>query len=72
MKKQYFKNLETLREKIDLYKDYSSDDIKKLLITRKKLQKQETMKSKLCSIEKLKQWKFVDGKIKHNSNQFFR
>ena len=71
MKKQYFKNLETLREKIDLYKDSSSDDIKKLLITRKKLQKKETMKSKLCSIEKLKQWKFVDGKIKHNSNQFF-
>mgnify|MGYP005660176151 CR=1 FL=1 len=71
MKKKYTKNLELLRKKIDLYKDSSSDNIKELLLMRKKLQKNETMKSKLCSIEKLKQWKFIDGKIKHSSNQFF-
>ena len=71
MKKTYIKNLEILRKKIDLYKDSSSNDISKLLAVRRRLQKKETIKSKLCSIEKLKQWKLIDGKIKHSSSQFF-
>ena len=71
MNKKYFKNLEELRKKIDSYKYSSSDNIAKLLAVRKRLQKKETMSSKLCSIKKLKQWEFIDGKIKHISNQFF-
>ena len=71
MKKKYFKNLEVLKKKIESYKHSSTDNIKKLLMIRKKLQKKETMRSKLCSIEKLNQWKYTNGKIKHASNQFF-
>jgi len=71
MKKKYLKNLEVLRKKIYSYKHISSDNIDELLKVRKKLQKKETMSSKLCSIEKLKKWKYINGKIRHSSNQFF-
>ena len=71
MKKVYFKNLENLRNRIEKYKSTSSDSITNLLAIRKKLQKQETMKAKLCAISKLKGWSYNKGKIYHKSNQFF-
>jgi hypothetical protein len=71
MKKKYLKNLILLRKKIEHYKSISADNINDLLKIRKKLQKKETMSSKLCSIEKLTQWKLTNGKLKHYSNQFF-
>jgi hypothetical protein len=71
MKKKYLKNLILLRKKIEHYKSISTDNINDLLQIRKRLQKKETMSSKLCSIEKLTQWKLTNGKLKHYSNQFF-
>ena len=71
MKKKYSENLKNLRININKYKNKSSDNITKLLALRKKLQKKETMKSKILPISKLKDWKYKDGKIYHKSNQFF-
>ena len=71
MKIRYSNNLKELRKKIDKYKSKSTDDIKKLLSVRKKMQKKETMKSKISPISKLKDWKYKGGKIYHKSNQFF-
>ena len=70
MKRKYHKNLEVLRNKINKYKKISSDDIKKLLEKRNKLQTKETMKSKLVPINQLKDW-FIEKKIFHKSHQFF-
>ena len=71
MKKTYYKNLEILRKKIEKYKNFSSDNISKLIKKRKNLQKKETMISKRCSIQSLKNWRMDKGKIYHKSNQFF-
>lgn len=71
MKKTYYKNLEILRKKIEKYKNFSSDNISKLIKKRKSLQKKETMISKRCSIQSLKNWRIDKGKIYHKSNQFF-
>ena len=71
MKKTYYKNLEILRKKIEKYKNFSSDNISKLIKKRKSLQKKETMISKRCSIQNLKNWRMDKGKIYHKSNQFF-
>ena len=71
MKKTYYKNLEILRKKIEKYKNFSSDNISKLIKKRKSLQKKETMISKRCSIQSLKNWRMDKGKIYHKSNQFF-
>ena len=71
MKKKYSNNLITLRKKIEKYKSKSSVNISKLLAKRKKMQKKETMKSKISPISKLKDWKHKGGKIYHKSNQFF-
>ena len=71
MKKTYYKNLEILRKKIEKYKNFSSDNISKLIKKRKSLQKKETMISKRCSIQSLKDWRMDKGKIYHKSNQFF-
>ena len=71
MKTKYQNNLEQLREKIKIYKYSSNKNISKLIQKRKTLQKKETMKSKICSISELKDWKFDKGKIYHKSNQFF-
>ena len=70
MKKKYYKNLEVLRNKINRYRKISSDDIKKLLAKRNKLQAKETMKSKLVPINDLKDW-YIGKKIFHKSQQFF-
>ena len=56
MKKKYYKNLKNLRERIEKYKDISSDNIDQLLKKRKKLQSKETMKSKLVPINQLNDW----------------
>ena len=69
MKKKYSKNLIILRKKIEKYKSKSSGNISKLLAKRKKMQKKETMKSKISPISKLKDWKYKGGKIYHKSNQ---
>ena len=71
MKKTYYKNLEILRKKIEKYKNFSGDNISKLIKKRKSLQKKETMISKRCSIQSLKDWRMDKGKIYHKSNQFF-
>ncbi len=71
MKKKYSKNLIELRKKIEKYKSKSSGNISKLLARRKKMQKKETMKSKISPISKLKDWRYEGGKIYHKSNQFF-
>ncbi len=72
MKKIYLRNLEILRKKIDKYKNISSNNIDEILKKRKNFEKNnETMQSNLCSIDKLSQWKFQGGKLKHSSNQFF-
>ena len=71
MKKKYSKNLIVLRKKIEKYKSISSGNISKLLAKRKKMQKKETIKSKISPISKLKDWKYKGGKIYHKSNQFF-
>ena len=71
MKRKYHKNLEVLRNKINKYKKISSDDIKKLLEKRNKLQAKETMKSKLVPINQLKDWS-IEKKIFHKSHQFFQ
>ena len=71
MKNEYFKNLEILRKKINNYKNISNDSIKHLIIKRKKMQKKETMISKIIPIKSLKDWETKNGKIFHKSNQFF-
>jgi dTDP-4-dehydro-6-deoxy-alpha-D-glucopyranose 2,3-dehydratase len=72
MKKIYLRNLDILRKKIDKYKNISNDNIDKILKIRNNFQKNnETMRSSLCPINKLSQWKLQDGKLKHSSNQFF-
>ena len=73
MKNNYFKNLQTLREKIKKYESTSSKDISSLLRIRKKFQKNyEKMQSELCKIDDLKDWKYKNGEILHKSGQFFR
>ena len=71
MNQTYYKNLKILRKKIEKYKNFSSDNISKLIKKRKSLQKKETMISKRCSIQSLKNWRMDKGKIYHKSNQFF-
>lgn len=71
MKNKYIKNLELLRKRIFKYESASSKSIKNLLSKHKNMQRQETMKSKLCKIESLKDWKINNGKIVHKSGQFF-
>ena len=71
MKKKYYKNLEVLRNKINRYRKISSDDIKKLLAKRNKLQAKETMKSKLVPINDLKDW-YIGKKYSINLNNFFQ
>ena len=71
MKNLYYKNLNILRNRINKYKYTSNDNIKNLIIKRNKLQKKETMKSKLVPINALKDWKNKNGKIYHKSSQFF-
>tara|TARA_B100000214_G_scaffold374473_1_gene357355 strand:- start:1278 stop:1973 length:696 start_codon:yes stop_codon:yes gene_type:complete len=71
MKIKYQNNLELLRQKIEIYKYSSNTSISKLIRKRKILQKKETMRSRLCSISELKDWKLKKGKIYHKSNQFF-
>lgn len=70
MKKKYYKNLKNLRERIEKYKDISSDNIDQLLKKRKKLQSKETMKSKLVPINQLNDW-YIKKKLFHKSGQFF-
>lgn len=70
MKKKYLENLENLRNRIEKYKHKSSDNITNILKLRQKIQKKETMKSKLVSIDQLKDWK-IDKNLRHKSNQFF-
>ena len=71
MKIKYQNNLELLRQKIEIYKYSSNTSISKLIRKRKILQKKETMRSRLCSISELKDWKLEKGRIYHKSNQFF-
>ena len=59
-----------MRDKINSYKNISSDNIDQLLNKRKKLQSKETMRSKLIPINQLKDWYFKK-KLFHKSGQFF-
>ena len=59
-----------LRSRMDKYKHISSDNITSILRLRQKIQKKETMKSKLVSIDQLKDWK-IDKNLRHKSNQLF-
>ena len=70
-KKKYKKNLEILREKINFYEKISKKSIQQLLRKRSILNKQQSVKSKLCKINELNDWKINNGKIVHKSGQFF-
>ena len=69
MKKKYLKNLENLRNKLTNINIFHLI-ILYILKLRQKIQKKETMKSKLVSIDQLKDWK-IDKNLRHKSNQFF-
>jgi hypothetical protein len=71
MKKVFETNLNKLRDKIKKYEKSSVSNIDHLIKLYKKLDKKETMKSKLCSIYSLKDWQIQNGKIFHKSKQFF-
>lgn len=71
MKIKYIKNLELLRKKIYKYEKISNKSIKQLLKKRLILQNKETIKTKLCKITDLHDWKMNNGKIIHISGQFF-
>jgi oxidase EvaA len=71
MKKIFETNLIKLRDKIKKYEKSSISNIDHLIKFYKKLNKKETMKSKLCSINSLKDWQIQNGKIFHKSKQFF-
>ena len=64
-------NLDKLRDKIKKYEKISVKNINHLIKIHKKLNKKETMKSKLCSIYDLKDWRIKHGQIFHKSKQFF-
>ena len=71
MNSAYYRNLENLRRKIDVYKNSSNSSIIKLLAKRKIFKKKETMKTILSPVASLKGWKSNKGNIYHKSNQFF-